>query len=239
MIRNFLRFASKKYGYELNKTKNKLEISTNILFQLKVDLVLDIGANIGQYALDLRLNGYKGKIISFEPLPAAHKKLLYNSKNDKNWIIYKRIALGNKDKITNIYRSNNEFSSSTKKILKLHLKSDPSSFVINTYKIDVINLDKIYSECASKSKNIFVKIDTQGSEAEILEGFRNNLQNVSGIKIELSTLKLYKNQMTYEFFFKKFKEKNFSLWSIEPSFISPVNGRHLQFDAIFINNKKN
>ena len=45
--------------------------------------------------------------------------------------------------------------------------------------------------------------------------------------------------MTYEFFFKKFKEKNFSLWSIEPSFISPVNGRHLQFDAIFINNKKN
>jgi len=238
MIRNFLRFASKKYGYELNKIKNKLETSTNILFQLKVDLVLDIGANVGQYALDLRRNGYKGKIISFEPLPTAYKKLLDNSKNDKNWIIYRRIALGDKNKIANIYHSKNSFSSSTKKILKLHLKSDPSSFVINNYKVDVINLDKIYLECKSKSKNVFVKIDTQGSEAEILQGFKNYLQNISGVKIELSILKLYKNQITYEFFFKYLKKKNFSLWSIEPSFISPANGRHLQFDAIFINNNR-
>lgn len=53
----------------------------------KIDTVLDVGANIEQYALWLRECRYKGRIISFELLSKAHHQLIINSRKDSNWII--------------------------------------------------------------------------------------------------------------------------------------------------------
>lgn len=39
-----------------------------LLSRLGIDLVVDIGANEGQYAFDVRLHGYRGRILSFESL---------------------------------------------------------------------------------------------------------------------------------------------------------------------------
>ena len=64
------------------------------LLHHKIELLFDVGANTGQYARSAREDGYKSKIISFEPLPDAYEKLLKNSKNDPLWIIHKRCALG-------------------------------------------------------------------------------------------------------------------------------------------------
>ena len=47
-----------------------------ILKKKNVNLIFDIGANIGQFAKGLRSAGYQNQIISFEPLKSAHSKLL-------------------------------------------------------------------------------------------------------------------------------------------------------------------
>ena len=42
----------------------------------------------------IRSQGFKGKIISFEPLTGAHKILKKISKSDDLWEIYPRVAIG-------------------------------------------------------------------------------------------------------------------------------------------------
>ena len=39
----------------------------------------------------------KIRIVSFEPLLEAHKKLVEISKNDNDWEIFRPLALGNKN----------------------------------------------------------------------------------------------------------------------------------------------
>src|SRR5437867_13152458 len=60
----------------------------------QVDLVLDIGANTGQWAQELRRAGYAGDMISFEPLVQAHTQLRKNALGDPRWVVAERMALG-------------------------------------------------------------------------------------------------------------------------------------------------
>ena len=75
-------------GFDLNKTLN---------FN-KINLVFDVGAHTGTFSQSLRRFGYKKEIISFEPIEESYEKLIFNSSKDKNWHVYKRVALGNKNK---------------------------------------------------------------------------------------------------------------------------------------------
>ncbi len=50
-----------------------------------INVIFDVGANIGQYAMRTRALGYKGKIVSFEPVSSVFSKLSKNAKNDPLW----------------------------------------------------------------------------------------------------------------------------------------------------------
>src|ERR1700683_2208237 len=62
-----------------------------------VNLVFDVGANIGQFALSLRDAGYDGRIVSFEPLSDAWEKLKEASRSDGLWEVAPRGAIGAED----------------------------------------------------------------------------------------------------------------------------------------------
>jgi hypothetical protein len=59
----------------------------------KIELVLDVGASIGQFAKEMFAGGYKGKIISFEPLSQAHGQLLAAARGNSGWEVAPRCAL--------------------------------------------------------------------------------------------------------------------------------------------------
>ncbi|HXU82134.1 MAG TPA: FkbM family methyltransferase, partial [Polyangia bacterium] len=61
---------------------------TDLLAQQQIDAVLDVGANVGQYALLLRSWGYRGRIISFEPLSAQFQQLKAQADRDPAWEVF-------------------------------------------------------------------------------------------------------------------------------------------------------
>ncbi len=206
----------------------------NVLLERKIDILFDVGANTGQYAQDVRRQGYKGKIISFEPLSDAHKKLTRNSKKDPLWIVHERVALGSKKGSGIINVSENSYSSSFLKITQKLLSNTPDTRYIKKINVEITTLDSIFNSYVKKSNKVFLKIDTQGFESEVLKGSVKSLRNISGIQLEMSTEPLYQKQKTYEYFLTFLKKYNFRLWSIIPGYWNTKTGQMLQFDGIFI-----
>ena len=78
-IQKIIKKIVQSFGFDIYRLSPSSNSSLQMLKGLnhfEVDVVFDIGANIGQFASELRSMGYKGKIVSFEPLPDAHKKLI-------------------------------------------------------------------------------------------------------------------------------------------------------------------
>src|SRR5580704_2367040 len=96
-VRETLRSLSEAVGLEVRQTSiySSKKLRRRLLFsQFEIDLVLDIGANCGQFAQQCRANGYRGEIISFEPASSAHASLVLAAAADPLWTVADRVALG-------------------------------------------------------------------------------------------------------------------------------------------------
>lgn len=201
----------------------------------KIDIIFDVGANIGQYALLTRKEGYKGRIVSFEPLPDAHKRLSIYTKKDPLWKAHPRCAVGSSFGATKINISRNSYSSSILPMLDSHSSAAPESIYVGEVETPVITLDSVFDTYCNKSERAFLKIDTQGYESEVLAGCLSKIPQIKAVQLELSIVPLYDGQELYRYFFDFFESNGFYLWSILPGFTNSATGQHLQFDAVFVN----
>jgi len=237
MTKKFLKRILRSIGYDIVKHETLVSFELSILKWLakeNVDVVIDVGANEGQYVKKIRNMGYEGKIISFEPTSEAYEKLVKNRENDQHWFVAPRMAIGEKNGETEIFVSHNSVSSSILKISQTHVKIEKDSAYKNKETVNIRTLDSLFGNCIPKGKNLFLKIDTQGYEMKVLAGIENNLEKVKGIQIELSINPLYEGQELYLEFFVFMEKNNFSLYSIRPGFKNKETQQIFQFDGFFI-----
>ncbi len=198
-----------------------------------IDVVLDIGANTGQFGYELRKYlGYKGKIISFEPLREAYKLLQKKAEPDPHWEIL-NFALGNTQEKRHINVSENLVSSSFLDMLPIHLKAAPSSIYTGRQEIHIKTLDSLFINLCEKHNNIYMKIDTQGFDSRVINGAKKSLPHIRFIQIEMSLVPLYKNEILFDKMLDLMTENGFQMIALEPGFMDPVSGHTLQVDGIF------
>ena len=226
----------KKLGLEIHRYTPGSSTSAQIISSLKkfeVDLVIDVGANLGQFASEIRSNGYAGSIISFEPLSVAHARLQKLSERDTKWHVYPRCALGDHIGEVEINIAGNSASSSLLPMLDSHLLAAPHTAYVGKESVSLLTLDSIASDYISQFKNPFLKIDTQGYEWAILDGALNTLPDIRGILLELSLVPLYEGQYLWREVLERLEFFGFTLWAMQPEFIDPSDGRTLQMNGIF------
>lgn len=235
---NFLNNFLRKAGFELRKynPRNSEDFQLRrILEKNKIDVVLDIGANDGGYAKSLRSLGYEGKIISFEPVSVAHEKLAEESKDDSNWKVAPRMAIGDYNGKTEINVSQNLYSSSILNIKDTHVSSAPQSGYVDKEVVDVYMLDSLVGDILPQNlENAFLKVDVQGYEKQVLDGAGELLENIQGIQSEMSLVPLYEDQILYDEFISIMQGYNFTIHAIFPGFMNKKMGQLLQFDGVFI-----
>ena len=204
----------KKIGFQINKYPNPdLKRRMLLLSKLNINTVFDIGANTGQYAISLRELGYSNRIISFEPLESAFKKLQNNSKGIENWFTY-NYALGSEDCMSTINIAANSYSSSILKMLSSHMESAPESGYINKEEIEIKRLDSIFNSFSIGNDKVMLKIDTQGYEKSVIDGAAKILDKISLIQLEMSIIPLYEGEMLFMEMINYLDKKGFQLISL-------------------------
>lgn len=199
----------------------------------RVNLVLDVGANTGQFALSLRHAGYQGRLVSFEPLLAAHAQLVKTCKNENLWNAYPRIAVGDHEGEIELNVSANSFSSSALDMLDRHESAAPGSKYVGSERVRLSRLDVLARDYLEPNTVPFVKIDTQGYEDRVLDGMAGILDIVRGVQIELSFVPLYEGQYLFDDLVERLRMQGFAIWAVWPGICAPDSGRMLQVDVVF------
>ena len=206
-----------------------------IIKELGTTVVFDVGANEGDFALSLREHGYKGKIVSFEPVRAAYERLFINSSLDSSWIVHSRVALGSEIGTTTInVAGNNAVSSSILEMGSTHKESSPESIYVGKEDVSIVTIDSIFEKYVENNDVVFLKIDVQGYEDFVLIGAKLNIKNIAAIKLELSLTSLYEGGKLYDFYFSKLEALGYNIYDLEPGHRHPKSGRLLQFDSIHV-----
>jgi FkbM family methyltransferase len=196
-----------------------------------IDVVFDIGANVGQYATELRDLGYAGWIVSYEPLSSAYRELEQRAARDDKWRLV-RAGLGPRDGELTLNIAGNSQSSSVLPMLDAHARAAPESKYVGTETIRVQTLARALAEHAVGSRP-FVKLDVQGYERTILDAAP--LEQVVGIQLEMSIVPLYQGEATMTEMIAFLTSRGFALASLEPGYSDPETARLLQVDGIFFN----
>lgn len=178
----------------------------DVLKQLRIDCVLDVGANRGVFARSLRRIGYEGHIICFEPNLAAFLLLSEQFKGDPLWKGL-NIALGSQDtrKAFNIAESSNMSSF-------LNPKHD-DLVITDVTEVEVRRLDSIFDDLLKslESPRVFMKLDTQGYDLEVIEGAENCIEEILGLQSEISVEPIYENMPHYLESLKVYESLGFQL----------------------------
>lgn len=205
-----------------------------LLEEREINLVLDVGANTGQYARTLRAAGYRHRIVSFEPLVEAHRELERAARDDPLWQVAGPTALGGigGEATLNVNSSSDMSSLLPMRVsIARHLDSDR---VIETRRVPVQRLEALWEKLVSEGERVFLKCDTQGSELAVLEGTGARIGEVTGLQLELSLVPIYQGEPSYLETLERVHALGFEPYLVIPGYFSRSMGRMLQFDAVLM-----
>ena len=228
MKRHLKKFV-RALGFELRRLEPGRDLISFIDAQ-SISLVLDVGANAGQFAMELRKSGYDGKIVSFEPISEVFAQLSRNADGDPRWQAI-NAGLGRTSGTTMINISEETVYSSILQQTDDTAITHPGSAYLRQETIKLLKLDEIFDY---PGEEIF-KIDTQGFERDVLDGAADALQSITAVWLELPLVHLYRETWRFEEAFAYMSQRGFVL-----SQIKPVNSRWedpvIEVDCLFRRN---
>lgn len=233
-LRKAIQRFTRRFGYEIRRLPPNESGIFIALNQIGFDLVLDIGANCGQFASELRKAGYQGEIASFEPSSAAFTSLQAASASDPSWRVY-REAIG-ASAGTSILRvaSNNAASSSFFDFTRNHLLGAPEVHWVDKQEVDVVTLSEVLGR-VHHSGSIFAKFDVQGSEYDILASIDpKELRAVVAMAVEISLVEVYAGAPYGCEVLQLIEDAGYRLFKVFPEFTSRESGELLQANYLFV-----
>jgi FkbM family methyltransferase len=220
-----------RLGYEVRRTGSTTEtLKRRLLASEAVDLLVDVGANQGQYARHARFMGYGGEMISFEPGANAFRLLARSAATDSNWTTV-RAAVGAINDSVMLNVSANSVSSSLLPVSDLHTRAERASETIASESVPIVTLDE-HIAAYGEGKRIWLKLDVQGYEGEVLKGATKILRQCCVMECEASVRELYGGGIDYLSLLQLIHDEGFTLVWLEPGFTDQLTGEILQFDFI-------
>lgn len=232
----------RRHGFDIVRLEN-----TTLEYQAIVDairasgatIVLDVGANEGQFAEMVLDGGFKGCVISFEAIEEVHRRLVERAKQrTSSWIVATCGALGAQKGSAKLNLAGNSVSSSLLPMRKEHVSALPASEYVSSQDVRVERLDEVAQSLMPEKGMALLKIDTQGFELEVLRGATGILPRTAAIQIEMSLVPLYDGAPNFTDAKSYVESLGFELFSVVCGFKNRETGRLLQVDGVFLRKER-
>ena len=231
------------FGYKFTRINENINQNQNLqtielIKQHKIDLILDVGANFGQFGTDMRNMGYLGQIISFEPVNKCYQRL--SSIADDKWQI-ENFALGDKNSKEEINISNKTVFSSILDVNEIGKSNFSNSIkVVGKQNTLVKKLDDIINELVNNlnKRRIFLKIDTQGYDNRVIRGSLQTLEHVKILQTEISCKGIYMDTPSVSQRLEELLNLGFSITGIFPISRDKNTMEILEFNCLLIRSNK-
>jgi FkbM family methyltransferase len=234
LLKPLFRKAANALGYDVVRYDhaNPRYRLARLLARRGITLLLDVGANAGQYGKEMRELGFSGRIVSFEPLADAFAALTRGAQGDAGWETV-NIGLGDRDESRVIHVAANSQSSSFLPMLAAHNEAAPESAYAREQPAQIRRLDGVFGAYCRPSDRVFLKIDTQGFEKNVLDGAQGILQAVDLVQVECSFVPLYGQALLMEDMIAYVRQMGFDPIETMPAFYHRDSGHLMQADILF------
>ncbi|NLU76363.1 FkbM family methyltransferase [Streptomyces sp. HNM0575] len=203
-----------------------------LLANYEVNCVFDVGANKGQYGRQLRESGYRGRIVSFEPVPEALERLRKSAGRDPDWRVCP-FALGRSESVQDMHlgwKTMNSLlppSAYGKKRYKRFADS-------RTEQVRIRRLDQVMDEALEgiAEPRPYLKMDTQGFDMEVFAGAGERIGDFVGMQSEVAVLRLYEGSPHMSEAIAAYEDAGFEITGMYPVTREKTTGRVVEFDCV-------
>ena len=230
-----LRRLTRRFGFDVARFPGAAAFWPRLVALLRaqgITVVVDVGANTGQYATALLTNGYRGRIVSYEPGAAAHAALTRAAAGHAGWDVAPRAAVGERAGEVTLNVSGETDMSSLLPMTAVAAERFSSAATTGRERVPMVTLADELPKLARPGDRVFVKSDTQGYEAHVLAGLGAAIDGVTGLQLELSLVPVYEGQPLYLAMLERLEADGFRPHLIIPGYYSRHYGRMLEFDVV-------
>jgi FkbM family methyltransferase len=206
---------------------------TELIAEQAIDVVVDVGANEGLFARGLRDDGFTGRIISFEPLSKVFVLLESASARDPDWEGM-HLALGATTGRKSLHVARNLASSSFLPMDSGLPEAEPRLAYIGVEECSVSTLDALAPDLFQPNERLYLKLDVQGFELEVLRGAEATLDRVLALDVELSLTLVYEGAPLMDEVVTYLAERDYALLRTEPAYVHPRTRETLQVNGLFV-----
>jgi len=193
--------------------------------------VIDVGANVGQFAVAASRLFDGAHIFSIEPDPTTAEVLRENTKGESG-IVISVVALGESVGEAKFFVNRDSQVSSLLQLGDDRVRAFPESTVERELNVQLSTLDALFGD-RGLEKPILVKIDVQGFEDRVIRGGQKFLSQVDWILIEVSFAELYQGELDFQGILRLLKENGFEFLRPMNFHTSPLTGEIIEMDALF------
>jgi FkbM family methyltransferase len=201
---------------------------------LEVNVVLDVGANRGQFGLSLRQQGYAGRIVSFEPLPEHAARLRAHAAADPDWVVYD-FALGDSEGEAEInvvpgtmssLLPASDFGRGWSDKLRVSLRET----------IRIRRLESVWDDAVSgvDTPRVYLKLDTQGFDVPAFRGAGARIGEVVGMQSEVSCVPIYDGMPRLPEQLTMYESEGFEIAGMFAVSRDPKTVRVIEFDVVMV-----
>ena len=194
-----------------------------------VDVLLDVGADAGRFATLLRATGYRGRIVSVEPLDAAYAELSLASAVDPAWTAVQAALAATPGPLDMHVTADSRCSSV---LTPAAIVALPGGVPVSTATVSSRTLDELCDEHVGATEHLAVKLDAQGYEREILAGGAVALVRARVLELEMALVATYDGAALVQDLLPALTAHGFAVVSIEPGHRDRTTGQVYDVDVL-------